>query len=102
MPVALCSNASEEFINEILDTYQLRDLFSTIVISSTIGIAKPDAGIYNETLRQLGLSASDVLFIDDNPTNISGAEKVGIKGIVFTSAAQLKDELEKISVLPKH
>lgn len=47
------------------------------------GVRKPEPGAYAEALAALGAPAADVLFVDDQPANVAGAERVGITAIHF-------------------
>lgn len=87
--IGLCSNAWSSFIRPILEFNDLTELFDSIVISSELHVTKPDARIYKEILSALESSASEAVFIDDNPSNVQGAEKVGMQGILFTSVQAL-------------
>ncbi|MBQ5418482.1 MAG: HAD family phosphatase [Oscillospiraceae bacterium] len=62
------------------------------VISYEYNVMKPDRRIYEILLEKYGLDPSGCIFTDDRPVNIEGAERCGIKGILFegfekTSAA---------------
>ena len=45
--------------------------------------------IFQLVLDKLGLSAEEILFIDDSPHKISNAKKIGIEGICFENNEQL-------------
>lgn len=96
--IALLSNAPSDFIRNLLQVHDLEQHFHEIVISSEVGMVKPSAEIFEHTLAKLGVSAAEAIFIDDNPGHVAAAEKVGIKGIQFHSAGQLKDELGKLGI----
>ena len=59
------------------------DYFDSIIISSEIGVTKPNEKMYKTAIKSLNLTSSEVLFIDDNPKNCDGALKLGIKSIVL-------------------
>ncbi len=61
----------------------LRDYFKSFVISSIIGVTKPDELMYKTALNELGVSANEAIFIDDNIRNCDGAKKLGIKTILL-------------------
>ena len=54
---------------------------------------KPDPAIYQHTLRGLGVTASEALFLDDREINIRAAQTLGIKVFRFESTEQLRREL---------
>lgn len=53
--------------------------FKDIFSSSDIGFIKPESGFYSHIEEALGLSPSDILFIDDTFENIEGAQSQGWK-----------------------
>jgi len=68
------------------------------VISGQVKMIKPDAEIYLHLLNSFNLQAEETVFIDDRQDNIEAAEKLGIKGIRFTSPGQLKEELRNLEI----
>jgi len=88
--LGLLTNSPSPFIRGILDSYGLNELFSSIIVSSEIGIAKPDVRTYTRILKDLDTIASQALFVDDNLLNVEGAAKVGLKGIVYKSVGELR------------
>lgn len=67
--------------------------FDVLVWSYRLRIAKPDPAIYRYALGQLGVAPDEVLFIDDRGENVDAAVASGMKGLVFTTVEQLRDEL---------
>ncbi|MGL4374000.1 MAG: HAD-IA family hydrolase [Turicibacter sp.] len=61
-----------------LDAY-----FSSFVISSMIGVTKPDERMYLTALEELNVSPDKAVFIDDNLKNCLGAQVLGIKAILI-------------------
>ena len=56
--------------------------FQSTVISGEYGVAKPDARIFNEVLRQLHCSAAHALMVGDTlKTDIQGAVNAGISSV---------------------
>jgi putative hydrolase of the HAD superfamily len=54
-----------------------------LVDASVTGIMKPHPAAYRLALDALGLPPDRVLFVDDQPKNVAGAEAVGIAAIGF-------------------
>lgn len=98
--IGLISNGHHEsFERRVFPAHDgLRELFDQIVISSNIGMVKPDPEIYNHALDVLGSKAQEVIFIDDNQSNVVGAEAVGIRGILYVSLEKLKTDLAVIGI----
>ncbi len=57
---------------------------------------KPDPAAFKLTLERLGVEPGKAVFIDDTPEHVEAARKLEIQGIIFTTAAALKDDLKKI------
>jgi putative hydrolase of the HAD superfamily len=68
--------------NTKLDVMRIRPLFSVVLISEEVGIKKPDPRIFRLGLEQIGVSASEAIFVGDNPVlDVAGARAVGIRAI---------------------
>lgn len=76
------------------------DLFDAVVISSEVGLRKPDERIFRHALALLGLDAADCVFIDDIEHNVHAAEALGIRGIHHTAPDTTIAELRRLSLLP--
>ncbi|WP_126974753.1 HAD-IA family hydrolase [Frigidibacter oleivorans] len=57
--------------------------FDAIVDATYTGILKPDPRAYETCLAELGLTAGECVFVDDQDRNIKGAEKVGLRAVAF-------------------
>ena len=69
-------------------------------VSCITGERKPDPAAYTIPLARLGAQPTDCLFVDDREENIVAAEAVGIPGVLFTGAEDLRRELTTRGVLP--
>jgi len=94
--LALLSNAAPDygsyFRHGILGEY-----FDAVYVSGELKLLKPSAQIYQHVLDDLGIAASDAIFIDNRADNVRGAEELGITGHVFTNAATLRAFLESVA-----
>ena len=71
-------------------------IFDLVISSYNVKMKKPNAEIYNYTLKKLGIEPEEAVFIDDLEENVKGAEVVGIKSIIFKSFEQCKSDLDKL------
>ena len=94
--VYLLSNAISSYLRSILEKYDLYKCFDKTFISAEIHKIKPHADYFLHVTNELNLDPKDCIMIDDNPTNIAGAESVGINGIVFKDVDDLKTNIERI------
>lgn len=68
--------------------------FDFVTFSAEVRLIKPDPAIYEHTLRGLGVTASESLFLDDREVNVRAAQALGINAFRFESIEQLRHELE--------
>ncbi|MEP7135558.1 MAG: HAD family phosphatase [Chloroflexota bacterium] len=93
------SNWSAETFPYARAKHEFFGLFDDMVISGEVGHVKPEPEIYHILLEKIGKPAQECLFIDDSLPNIKQAEKLGLVGIHFQSAEQLRLELRKLNLL---
>jgi putative hydrolase of the HAD superfamily len=99
--VALLTNAGASFFErEVYVKYpDFKKLFDEIIISSEIGMVKPNKDIYLYTLEKIGSKPEDCILIDDSKINIEGAGRVGIKGHLYTDLETFSDYLKTEGVI---
>ncbi len=90
--LGLLTNIATGLINRIMSPEQLA-LFDIALISSELGIAKPDPRIYQIAIERSEVPANEILFIDDREENIIAAKKEGLNGIIYTDLVSLKEDL---------
>ena len=96
---ALSNWSSETFPLVRNDFAELR-LFERIVLSGDFGVAKPDARFYAIALREIGIPADRLLFVDDNARNVDAGRAVGMHALHFSDAANLERELQGFEIEP--
>jgi putative hydrolase of the HAD superfamily len=90
--IGLLSNATP-YLEVLIEQNGLADLFDIIVNSARVGLRKPDPEIYRLTLAKLELEPRHCLFVDDKERNTEVAQTLGMKALVFRSAADLERQL---------
>ena len=91
--LALLSNANADEVRPILHAHGLDSSFEHVLISSEIGLAKPDKLTFVHALQLLGSNAAETVFIDDNLDNVTAAQQLGIRGIHFIDHESLTQTL---------
>lgn len=89
VPVVLVSNATTRLESD-LTALGVLDLFEAVVNSSSVGIAKPDPGIYRFAADQAGTDPGRCLFIDDTTANVEAARALGMTGVHYRDPADLR------------
>ena len=83
--IILMSNTNAIHISALKSKLGIKDynkfynLFDKVYYSHKIGLRKPHAKAFKLILNENKLIANEVLFIDDSPQHIKGAEEIGIK-----------------------
>lgn len=94
--LALCSNALPDLARRVDERPEIAALFEAVVISSLVGVRKPDRSIFELTADRLQLSLADCLLVDDKVRNVRAARAAGMAAVRFSSAAELVRELESM------
>jgi putative hydrolase of the HAD superfamily len=92
------NNESRELNLYRIQTFGLREIFSTFVSSCFVGLRKPEEGIYRMALEITQKSAEDCCFIDDRALNLEYARQMGMHTIEMQDVEQLSRELRKLEV----
>lgn len=86
--IALVADGLIESFHNILGQNELLPIFSAEVISETYGVNKPDAVMFAEAFRKLGLTDADkhrVIMVGNNISrDIVGANRFGILSVLLT------------------
>jgi epoxide hydrolase-like predicted phosphatase len=69
------------------DDALLEDLFDAWVISSEVGLRKPDPAIYELAAERLGLPPATCVFVDDLPGNLKPARALGMATVLHRGDA---------------
>jgi YjjG family noncanonical pyrimidine nucleotidase len=78
-PLALITNGIAAVQNKRFAASPITPYFRSIVISESLGIAKPDPRIFAPALEKIGVEAADVLYVGDSVTSdMAGARNAGM------------------------
>ncbi|RKY05977.1 MAG: hypothetical protein DRP66_09720 [Planctomycetota bacterium] len=80
-------------------TYPVLSLFARPTLSFEVGTVKPDPAIFLAAAKNVDTPVERCLYIDDLAANVRGAVAVGMTGIVFGGAAELRAELVEKGLL---
>ncbi|CAN7494956.1 HAD family hydrolase [Paenibacillus sp. LjRoot153] len=77
--LGIITNGGSFSQNKKIDTLGIREYLSTIIISESVNVKKPDKKIYAIALEEINISASDTWYIGDHPVNdILGSSSAGL------------------------
>ena len=93
--LVLLSNINPWHWHYVRGKFPILAEFDAVVLSYEVGVLKPHPLIYRVALEKIG-PAEQVIFIDDMAINAVGAQVLGITGVHFRSAVQLREELVRL------
>ena len=85
---ALLSNVGRGVIDRLFSAEELSALFDVVILSSEVGMVKPNPDIYELAARHLELTPDHCLMVDDLEANIAGAQAVGMTGVVCVTGVE--------------
>ena len=76
--------------------YQLHPRFDAVVISSQVGLRKPEPAIYRLAADELAVPLGRIVFVDDIAANLQPAHELGMAVIHHVDPARTVRELERL------
>lgn len=89
----LMSDHAREWIDYINDQHDFLDRFTAKIFSYNTSFLKHEPDSFSFVIERFEINREKCLFIDDNPANITTAQKIGFRAIHFKNQAQLTQEL---------
>jgi putative hydrolase of the HAD superfamily len=68
--------------------------FTHRTFSHRLGIAKPDAAIYQHAAEGLGVPTGEILFVDDREENVAAARAAGMHAIQYIDHADFLQQMQ--------
>lgn len=96
--LVLLSDHGAEWVAYIRAAHPFLAVFGTQIFSFESGRLKEEPETFRALLAGLSRAPEECLLVDDSARNVRAAAETGIRGIVFTDAARLAEELAALSV----
>jgi putative hydrolase of the HAD superfamily len=90
------SNDLSQWSQKLRQRFGLERYFAKWYISGDLGVRKPDPMIYQVLLRDLAISASQLVFVDDRIKNLDPAAKLGIQTIHYNANRTETDGVHQV------
>ncbi|MBW3078660.1 HAD family hydrolase [Bifidobacterium simiiventris] len=87
------TNFTAKFVHAAHLKFPWLALLCDTVVSSEEHIHKPDPEIYRRAITRFGVDPATTAFVDDKARNADAASAVGLAGIQFLNAAQVRNRL---------
>ena len=89
------SNTGEIHFPYLYEAFPALKFCKGDALSCELGVLKPEKAYYEKALAKFGLRPESCLFIDDLPENVAGAERCGIRSILYTAAGETMAAVRK-------
>jgi FMN phosphatase YigB (HAD superfamily) len=73
------SNDVSDWSKKLRERFKLAEYFAGFVISGDERMRKPDPAIYELLLGRVGRLAGECVFVDDRPSNLQAAKRLGFR-----------------------
>lgn len=93
--IGAVTNEGQGLIENRINKFALKDFIDFFVISSHVGLRKPDKDIYRLALAIAQSQPQEVLYIEDRNLLVEQAKSLGIEAICHINATQTKKEIEE-------
>lgn len=97
-PLVLLSDHAAEWVVYIKTIHPVLGYFSSQFYSYELQKTKREPSTFTRVLEAIQKQPAECVFIDDHPGNISVAESVGMRGIVFKNSEQLTRDLLELDI----
>lgn len=87
---------------QIIREHGVYELFNPCLLSCKEGMAKPEPAFYRLLLERLGLTAEEVIFVDDQERCLIPARELGFKTVQAVNGQQIIDDVENLITLNNH
>jgi FMN phosphatase YigB (HAD superfamily) len=95
LPMVMVSNTCSAHMRWVTGRFSVLDFFPHKILSYEVGVAKPEAAIFQAAVRAARCEPSECLFIDDMPANVHAARQLGLDAVQFTDCARLLSDLKE-------
>ena len=94
--LALVTTCKSEYINILLETYSIEDLFDYIVAREDAKNLKPAPDAYLKTLEYLNLSPTEAIAMEDSKRGVEAAKSCNIKTVKVDNVTVIKYNIDGI------
>jgi HAD superfamily hydrolase (TIGR01509 family) len=102
LKTGIITNTSGRIARTRLDTFfgeSLDKLFDTIIISSEVGLLKPNKKIFKLALDRINVKPEKAIFIDDSSHYLSGAREIGMHTILYKDTKSTIKKLQNLDII---
>ncbi|MDY6766474.1 MAG: HAD-IA family hydrolase, partial [Candidatus Nanohaloarchaea archaeon] len=90
--VALSSSSPPEWIQMVIDRFDLSGAFDAVVSAEEVEASKPDPAVYLRTAEELGVEPGACIAVEDSDNGIEAAKRAGMMCIGYRNESGAVDE----------
>ncbi|WP_243700462.1 HAD family hydrolase [Halorussus pelagicus] len=91
--VALVSSSPHDWIDRMLDRFDLREEFDQIISAEEIdGKSKPEPDVYEYAAEQVGVASEECIAVEDSENGVESAKRAGMQVVGYRN--QSDEELD--------
>ena len=100
--IYLLSNTNPIMIHSDIKKYfqvcgkEMKDYFDGMILSYEAKSIKPDAGIFEYTIKTLGINPEETIFFDDSQKNLDAAAKFGFGTALVAPGSEFNDIIKDL------
>ena len=91
--IAICSNATKEFVNRSLEIIGLKNL--NMICTATDFNAKPEVDMYFYAMYHYGYTPNETVIFEDSKVGIEAATSTGATVVAISNVSHLKEKLNE-------
>lgn len=97
--VGLLSNGIKEWIERKLEKNKINNLFDAVIVSSAVGVRKPNAEIYYVAIKSVSAKPEETIFISDELCDdLVAAKGCGMKTIWYVANSKNKYKIKEMKI----
>ena len=82
--LGLITNTDPFSANQVIDKFELRDMFDVVMLSCEEGMLKTDEGFFSKALERLGTTAEETAMVGDSiESDVKAAQNAGVRAILI-------------------
>jgi putative hydrolase of the HAD superfamily len=97
--LACLTNTNELIWSLTWEMVDMKKLFDYRFASHKMGCLKPDQEAYDYVVESVPFSREEILFFDDNPLNVAGAQEAGLAAYEVQGPAEARAKLVELGLL---
>ncbi len=97
--LAILTNTNELHWPRIVGEFNLTQYCQHIFASHILNLAKPDLEVFEHVIRSMNVAPENVLFFDDNASNVNAAKSIGIQCHIVRGQEELQQKVVELKLL---